>query len=180
MSSSLARAAPIAKIATAPTQVVSRKLRIGILPATMPRVTDARARAVPRVGTRSVGKASGNVSQRNEAQRARRSPILTPRLAYEYVRIPVELTSLKPEAARKSIPRPDRSQPKTLRSSISLAQTTHAMNKFGVKRRKAIGVGVFASRRGWQFCPLAHASPCPLADAFGLPTPTRGRGPSLS
>jgi hypothetical protein len=34
---------------------------------------------------------------------------------------------LKPEAARKSIPRPDRSQPKTLRSSISLAQTTHAM-----------------------------------------------------
>src|SRR5262245_65617312 len=56
MSSSLAWAAPIAKIATAPTQVVSRKLRIGILPATMPRVTDARARVVPRVGTRSVGK----------------------------------------------------------------------------------------------------------------------------
>ena len=64
----------------------------------MPRVTDARAHLVPRVGTRSVGKASGSVSQRNEAQRARRFPILTPRLAYEYVRIPVELTSLKPEA----------------------------------------------------------------------------------
>jgi hypothetical protein len=74
-----------------------------------------------------VGKASGSVSQRNEAQRARRFPILTPRLAYEYVRIPVELTSLKPEAARKSIPRPDRSQPKTLGPSISLAQATHAM-----------------------------------------------------
>src|SRR6266446_8606345 len=73
------------------------------------------------------GKASGSVSQRNEAQRARRFPILTPRLAYEYVRIPVELTSLKPEAARKSIPRPDRSQPKTLGPSISLAQATHAM-----------------------------------------------------
>src|SRR5262249_31353892 len=73
--------------------------------ATMPRVTDARAHLVPRVGTRSVGKASGSVSQRNEAQRARRFPILTPRLAYEYVRIPVELTSLKPEAAPSLFPR---------------------------------------------------------------------------
>src|SRR5262249_43674017 len=34
MSSSLARAVPVANTATAPTQVVSRKLRIGILPAT--------------------------------------------------------------------------------------------------------------------------------------------------
>jgi hypothetical protein len=93
----------------------------------MPRVTDARAHLVPRVGTRSVGKASGSVSQRNEAQRARRFPILTPRLAYEYVRIPVELTSLKPEAARKPIPGTDRSQPKTLGAFISLAQATHAM-----------------------------------------------------
>src|SRR5262249_45947525 len=41
----------------------------------------------------------------NEAQRARRFPILTPRLAYEYVRIPVELTSLKPEAAGSLFPR---------------------------------------------------------------------------
>jgi hypothetical protein len=71
----------------------------------MPRVTDARAHPVPRVGTRSVGKASGSVSHRNEAQRARRFPILTPRLAYEYVRIPVELTCLKPEAARSLFPR---------------------------------------------------------------------------
>src|SRR5262245_9700400 len=71
-----------------------------------------------------------SIRQRVTAQRGARSRhflILTPRLAYEYVRIPVELTSLKPEAATKSIPRPDRSQPKTLGSSISLAQTTHAM-----------------------------------------------------
>ena len=93
----------------------------------MPRVTDARAHLVPRVGTRSVGKASGSVSQRNEAQRARRFPILTPRLAYEYVRIPVELTSLKPEAATKSIPSTDQPQPKTSGAIISLAQATHAV-----------------------------------------------------
>jgi len=36
----------------------------------MPRATDAKAHSVPRVGTRSVGKASGSVSQRNEAQGA--------------------------------------------------------------------------------------------------------------
>src|SRR5215510_7493740 len=120
MSSSLAWAAPVANTATAPTQVVSRKLRIGFLPATMPRVTDAKAHPVPRVGTRSVGKASGSVSQRDEAQGARHFLILTPRLAYEYVRIPVELTSLKPEAAAKSIPGTDRSQPKTLGPSFPL------------------------------------------------------------
>src|SRR6516165_11049741 len=68
MSSSLAWAAPVANTATVPKQVVSRKLRIGILPATVPRVTDARTRAVPRVGTRSVGRTSGSVSQRNAAQ----------------------------------------------------------------------------------------------------------------
>src|SRR5215510_10359149 len=68
MSSSLAWAAPVANTATAPKQVVSRKLRIGILPATMPRATDAKAHTVPRVGTRSVGKASGSVSQRDGAQ----------------------------------------------------------------------------------------------------------------
>jgi hypothetical protein len=51
----------------------------------------------------------------------------TPRLAYEYVRIPVELTSLKPEAARKSIPGTDQPQPKTLGAIISLAQATHVM-----------------------------------------------------
>jgi hypothetical protein len=59
---------------------------------------------VPRVGTHSVGKASGRVSQRNEARGARHLRP-TPRLAYEYVRIPVELTSLKPEAARTLFPR---------------------------------------------------------------------------
>jgi len=45
----------------------------------MPRVTDARAHLVPRVGTRSVGKASGSVSQRNEAQSSTYA-----RLAYEH------------------------------------------------------------------------------------------------
>src|SRR5262249_32716297 len=71
----------------------------------MPRATDAKAHSVPRVGTRSVGKASGSVSQRNAGARSRHFLILTPRLAYEYVRIPVELTSLKPEAARSLFPR---------------------------------------------------------------------------
>jgi hypothetical protein len=37
-------------------QVVSRKLRIGILPARVTRMTDARAHAVPRVGTHSMGR----------------------------------------------------------------------------------------------------------------------------
>src|SRR5215475_10226431 len=105
-------------------QVVSRKLRIGILPATVPRVP-TRVHAV-LAGRHPFGGKS--IRQRVTAQRRRRRNLaLMPRLAYEYVRIPVELTSLKPEAATKSIPRPDRSQPKTLRSSISLAQTTHAM-----------------------------------------------------
>jgi hypothetical protein len=49
-------------------QVLSRKLRIGILPVTVPRVNDATAHAVPRVGTHSTGRTSGSVSQRNEAQ----------------------------------------------------------------------------------------------------------------
>src|SRR6516225_3078665 len=95
----------------------------------MPRVTDASTHLVPRVGTRSVGKASGSVSQRNEAQRARRFPILTPRLAYEYVRIPVELTSLKPEAARKPIPGSVQAQPQTSGPTISLAQGTRAVTE---------------------------------------------------
>src|SRR5262249_33550757 len=46
----------MANTATAPTQVVSRKLRIGILPATVPRATDAKAPSVPRVGTHSMGR----------------------------------------------------------------------------------------------------------------------------
>src|SRR5262245_49733448 len=112
----------MANTATAPTQVVSRKLRIGILPATVPRVTDARALRVPRVGIHSVGSTSGSVSQRDGGVRSRHFLILTPRLAYEYVRIPVELTSLKPEAATKSIPGTDRPQPKTSNTSSFSAQ----------------------------------------------------------
>src|SRR5215467_4028008 len=99
MSSSLAWAAPIAKIAIAPTQVVSRKLRIGILPATVPRVTDAKAHAVPRVGTQD----GNSFRQRVTAQRGVRHVrfVLTSRLGLRgYVRIPIELTSLKLEAAR--------------------------------------------------------------------------------
>jgi hypothetical protein len=37
---------------------------------------------VPRVGTRSMGRASGSVSQRNEAQ-GHITLVLAPRLAYE-------------------------------------------------------------------------------------------------
>jgi hypothetical protein len=37
------------------------------------------------------------------------------------------LTSLKPEAATKSIPSTDQPQPKTLGAIISLAQATHVM-----------------------------------------------------
>src|SRR5256885_16721153 len=86
-------------------QVVSRKLRIGILPATVPRVTDARAHAVPRVGTHSMGRASGSVSQRNEAQGRLRFDTYAPPSLRGYVRIPIQLTSLKPEAARSVFPR---------------------------------------------------------------------------
>src|SRR5262249_14879727 len=125
MSSSLAWAAPAANTATAPKQVVSRKLRIGILPATMPRVTDARTRA-PRVGTRSVGKASGSVSQRNAAQGVGHFWYLRPASLRGYVRTPVTLTFLKPEAATKSIPGTDRPQPKTFNPSFS-AQALVAM-----------------------------------------------------
>src|SRR5262249_28839505 len=63
-----------------------------------------------------------SVRQRVTAQRGARGTSLTPYAspAYEYVRIPVELTSLKPEAARKPIPGTDRSQPKTLGPSFPL------------------------------------------------------------
>jgi hypothetical protein len=61
--------------------VVSRKLRIGILPATVPRVTDAKAHAVPRVGTQD----GNSFRQRVTVQRGARhvSFVLTSRLAYE-------------------------------------------------------------------------------------------------
>src|SRR5262249_55439033 len=121
MSSSLAWAAPIANTATAPKQVVSRKLRIGILPATMPRVTDAKAHTVPRVGTRSVGKASGSVSQR------RRRVAFTPRLAYEYVRIPVTPDVLEAGSRNKIYSWHRLIATKNVGAFISLAQATHAV-----------------------------------------------------
>src|SRR5215475_13699000 len=96
MSSSLAWAAPIAKIATAPTQVVSRKLRIGILPATVPRVTDARAHVLPAGRHPFDGRTSGSVSQRTGGV----AQHLRPLSLRGYVRTPVTLTFLKPEAAR--------------------------------------------------------------------------------
>src|SRR6266403_3126058 len=86
-------------------QVVSRKLRIGILPATVPRVTDARAHAVPQVGTHSMGRASGSVSQRNEAQGRLSFDTYAPPSLRGYVRIPIQLTSLKPEAVKTLFPR---------------------------------------------------------------------------
>src|SRR5262245_18683088 len=101
MSSSLAWAAPIAKIAIAPTQVVSRKLRIGTLPATVPRVTDARAHAVPRVGTHSMGRLPAACHSATETYGSTYAP---PGLR-GYVRTPVTLTFLKPEAARSLFPR---------------------------------------------------------------------------
>jgi len=79
------------------------------------------------VGTRLMGRASGSVSQRDEAQGARRFHTCAPPSLRGYVRIPVVLTSLKPEAATKSIPGTDQPQPKTLGAIISLAQATHVM-----------------------------------------------------
>src|SRR5262249_37598739 len=96
-----------------PTQVVSRKLRIGTLPATTPRVTDARARLVPRVGTRSVGKASGSVSQRNGGVGA--SSTYVPPGLRGYVRTPVTPTYFEAGSRKKPIPATNRPQPKTLR-----------------------------------------------------------------
>jgi hypothetical protein len=48
ISSSFACAAPAAKTATAPKQVVSKTFRIGILPATVARLIDTTAHAVSR------------------------------------------------------------------------------------------------------------------------------------
>src|SRR6266403_405179 len=153
-------------------QVVSRKLRIGILPATVPRVTDARAHAVPRVGTHSMGRASGSVSQRNEAQGRLSFDTYAPPSLRGYVRIPVVLTSLKPEAARKSIPDPDRSQPKTSRRSFLLRQVECGEIILHVECRD----------RRWRHyrrvgdegrCPLAHRSALPTSVmVLGCPLPT--------
>src|SRR5215510_12024240 len=106
MSSSLAWAAPAANTATAPTQVVSRKLRIGILPATVPRVTDARALRVPRLGTHSMGRlpaACHSATRRNLA--------IMPRLAYEHTSGLPYTDVLEAGSRKKPIPATNRPQP---------------------------------------------------------------------
>jgi hypothetical protein len=52
-----------------------------------------------------MGRASGSVSQRNEAQGRLSFDTYAPPSLRGYVRIPVVLTSLKPEAARSVFPR---------------------------------------------------------------------------
>src|SRR5215472_9262166 len=120
MRSSLAWAAPAKKTATAPTQVVSRKLRIGILPATVPRVTDARALRVPRVGIHSAGRTSGSVSQRNGGVRGTLTfwTYAAPGLR-GYVRTPVTPNVLEAGSRKKPIPATNRPQPKTFNTSFS-------------------------------------------------------------
>src|SRR5262245_11999434 len=107
MSSSLAWAAPVANTATAPTQVVSRKLRIDILPATVPRVTDARAHAVLAGRHPLDGKTSGSVSQRNGDV----GSVYAPPGLRGYVRTPVTPDVLEAESRKKPIPATNRSQP---------------------------------------------------------------------
>jgi hypothetical protein len=69
-------------------------------------MTDATAHAVPRVGTHSMGRASGSVSQRNGGVGGNLTfSTYAPPGLRGYVRIPIELTSLKPEAARSLFPR---------------------------------------------------------------------------
>src|SRR6516164_5738971 len=147
----------------------------------MPRVTDAAAQHVPRVGTRSVGKASGSVSHRNEAQGARRF-CLTPRLAYEYVRIPVVLTSLKPEAARSLFPRlidrnhhfcrllsqPGLTPPRISTSRVSRATETflaggHATNASSCGRRECAVCACFDRIRTRRSSATCSAENLPLA-----------------
>src|SRR5262249_55551770 len=96
ISSSFAKAPPAAKTAAAPRQVVSRKLRIRALPATSSRVdrhtaTPCRASAPDRWE-----EFSGSVSQLREALGHGSAP---PSLRRN-VRIPVELTPLKPETIK--------------------------------------------------------------------------------
>ena len=52
-----------------------------------------------------MGRASGSVSQRNEAQGRLSFDTYAPPSLRGYVRIPIQLTSLKPEAARSVFPR---------------------------------------------------------------------------
>jgi hypothetical protein len=61
---------------------------------------------VPRVGTHSMGSASGSVSQRNGGVGGNLTfSTYAPPSLRGYVRIPIELTFLKPEAARSLFPR---------------------------------------------------------------------------
>src|SRR5215510_13690189 len=109
MSSSLAWAAPIANTATAPTQVVRRKLRIGILPATVPRVTDAIAQARAAGRHPFDGK---SFRQRVTAQRRRRRNLaLMPRLAYEDTSGFPRADVLEAGSRKKPIPATNRPQP---------------------------------------------------------------------
>jgi hypothetical protein len=63
-----------------------------------------KAHAVPRVGTRSMGRASGSVSQRNEAQGHITLGTYAPPSLRGYVRIPTELTSFEAGNRNKPIP----------------------------------------------------------------------------
>src|SRR5215471_1358902 len=121
MRSSLAWAAPAAKTATAPTQVVSRKLHIGILPATVPRVTDARAQEC-RGSAPIQWETSGSVSQRNGGVWQR----LRPPGLRAYVRPPVTPDVLEAGSRKKPIPATNRLQPKTFKASFA-AQAMVAM-----------------------------------------------------
>jgi hypothetical protein len=73
-----------------------------------------------------MGRASGSVSQRNEAQGHVTFDTCAPPSLRGYVRIPVELTSLKPEAAKKNLfpALIDRNQ-KRSEQSFLFAQTNH-------------------------------------------------------
>jgi hypothetical protein len=108
-----------------------------------------------------MGRASGSVSQRNEAQGRLSFDTYAPPSLRGYVRIPVVLTSLKPEAARKSIPDPDRSQPKTSRRSFLLRQLECGEIILHVECR---------DRRRRRYRRVEDAGCCPLANRSALPT----------
>src|SRR5262249_2333568 len=94
--------------------VVSRKLRIGTLPATVPRVTDARAHAVPRVGTHSMGRLPAACHSATETEGGTYAP---PGLR-GYVRPPVTPDVLEAGSLTKPIPAINRPQPKTFNPSF--------------------------------------------------------------
>jgi hypothetical protein len=108
-----------------------------------------------------MGRASGSVSQRNEAQGRLSFDTYAPPSLRGYVRIPVVLTSLKPEAARKSIPGSDRSQPKTSGRSFLLRQLECGEIILHVECR---------DRRRRRYRRVEDAGCCPLANRSALPT----------